>query len=110
VLLDLRTQSAGGETTITLRGDGELRYSTLTLATPHRFVVDLLGVVVGSSRSSAVDGDLVRRVRVAQFRPGPYPIGRVVFDLEHPARVEVERREGALQIRFRRAGGWANHE
>jgi len=105
VLLDLRTRSVGGETTITLRGDGELRYSTLTLATPHRFVVDLLGVVVGSSRSNAVDSDLVRRVRVAQFRPGPSPIGRVVFDLEHPARVEVERREGALQIRFRRAGG-----
>jgi hypothetical protein len=110
VLLDLRTRSGGGETTITLRGDGELRYSTLMLATPHRFVVDLLGVLVGSSRSNAVDSDLVRRVRVAQFRPGPSPVGRVVFDLEHPARVELERREGALQIRFRRPGGWANHE
>ena len=109
-LLDLRTTGVGGETTITLRGDGELRYSTLTLATPHRFVVDLLGVVVGSSRTIAVAGDLVRRVRVAQYRPGPSPVGRIVVDLEFPARVEVERREGALQIRLRRADGWANGE
>jgi hypothetical protein len=103
-LLELRTQSVGGETTITLRGDGELRYSTLTLATPHRFVLDLLGVVVGSSRTIAVGNDVLRRVRVAQFRPGPSPVARVVFDLELPARVEVERREGLLQIRLWR--GW----
>jgi AMIN domain len=109
-LLDLRTKSVGGETTITLHGDGELRYSTVTLATPHRFVVDLLGVLVGSSRTIAVGGDLVRRLRVAQFRPGPSPVGRIVFDLEIPARVEVERREGALQIRLRRPDGWVNGE
>jgi hypothetical protein len=104
-LLDLHTWSAGGETTTTLRGDGELRYSTLTLAAPQRFVLDLLGVVVGSSRTIAVATDLVRCVRVAQFRPGPQPVARVVFDLELPALVEVETREGSLQIRLRRAGG-----
>jgi hypothetical protein len=104
-LLDLHTRSAGGETTTTLRGDGELRYSTLTLAAPHRFVLDLLGVVVGSSRTIALATDPVRRVRVAQFRPGPQPVARVVFDLELSALVKVESREGSLQIRVRRAGG-----
>jgi hypothetical protein len=106
----VRASSVDGETTIALRGDGELRYSTRTLETPHRFVVDLLGVVVGSSRTIAVGGDLVRRIRVAQFQPGPAPVGRVVVDLETPARVDVERREGALEIRLRRADGWASHE
>jgi hypothetical protein len=104
-LLDLHTRSAGGETTTTLRGDGELRYSTLTLAVPHRFVLDLSGVVVGSSRTITVATDLVRRVRVAQFRHGPQPVARVVFDLELSALVEVESREGSLQVRVRRAAG-----
>jgi hypothetical protein len=104
-LVDLQTRSAGGETTTTLRGDGELRYSTLTLAAPHRFVLDLPGVLVGSSRTIAVATDLVRRVRVAQFRPGPQPVARVVFDLEPSALVEVESGEDWLQIRVRRAGG-----
>lgn len=103
-LLDLRAQSGGGETTITLRGDGELRCSTLTLAAPRRFVVDLLGVTVHGSRTIAVAGHLVRRVRVAQFRPGPSPVGRVVIDLERSARVELERRQGLLQVRVRPGG------
>ena len=104
-LLDVRAGSGGGETTISLRGDGELQYSTLTLTTPHRFVVDLPGVAVGFARTIAVGNDLVRRVRVAQFKPGPAPVGRIVVDLEPEARVEVQRRNGALHIRVRRPGG-----
>lgn len=103
-LLDVRAGSGDGETTITLHGDGELRYSTLTLATPHRFVLDLPGVAVGSSRTIVVGSDLVRSVRVAQFQPGPSPVGRVVVDLEPDARVQVERRDGSLRIRVRPGG------
>lgn len=102
-LLELQTRSVADETTVVLRGDGELRYSTFTLTAPHRLVVDLLDVFVGRPRTEAVSSDLVIRVRVAQFRPGARPIGRIVIDLERPAVVDVEARDGSLQLRLRRS-------
>ncbi len=88
-------------TEVRIAGDGEFRYSTFVLDDPHRFVVDLLGVINQSPRSTLpVAADDVTRVRVAQFKPGPDPVARVVFDLAARAVPQIERGRDALLVRF----------
>jgi type IV pilus assembly protein PilQ len=91
----------GGSSTFRLSGDGEFPYSTFALSDPHRFVVDLQGVVNRSPRSTLqVAGGVVQRVRVAQFKPGPKGVARVVFDLKQGALPHVERLPQALVVSF----------
>jgi type IV pilus assembly protein PilQ len=90
-----------GGTVIRISGDGEFDYATFALSDPSRFVVDLRGVVNRSPRSTVqVESDLVQRVRVAQFRPGPKGVARVVFDLKQSAAPHVERTPQALMVSF----------
>jgi type IV pilus assembly protein PilQ len=87
--------------TILVAGDGEFAYSTFRLENPERFVVDLEGVVNTATASSMpVSGERLRRVRVAQFKPFPEPVTRVVFDLEEPASPQIERTTNGLVIRL----------
>lgn len=89
-------------TVVRLTGDGEFAYSTFVLESPRRFVIDLDGVVNRSSRSTvAVEGDgPVARVRVAQFKPAPKAVARVVFDLRGDAAPSIERTAQALVVSF----------
>jgi type IV pilus assembly protein PilQ len=88
-------------TAVRIAGDGEFRYSTFVLDDPHRFVIDLLGVINESPRSTVpVAADDVTRVRVAQFKPGPDPVARVVFDLAARAVPQIERGRDGLLVRF----------
>jgi type IV pilus assembly protein PilQ len=92
--------STGGAV-VRLSGDGEFPYSTFVLSEPRRFVVDLGGVVNHSSRPSfPVEGSVVERVRVAQFKPAPKAVARVVFDLKGDSLPTIERTGGALVISF----------
>jgi len=89
-------------TAVRIAGDGEFRYSTFVLDDPHRFVVDLLGVINESPRSTVpvAAGDHVTRVRVAQFKTRPDPVARVVFDLAERAVPQIERGRDDLLVRF----------
>src|SRR5579862_137957 len=92
----------GGGTAIRLAGDGEFPYSTFALTDPSRFVVDLQGVVNRSPRSTVTvaGAGAVQRVRVAQFRPGPKGVARVVFDLKQSVVPHIERSPQALVVSF----------
>jgi len=84
-----------------VEGDGEFRYSFFSLDNPHRFVVDLDGVVNQSPQSAVqVGGSIVDRVRIAQFKPFPEPVSRVVFDLRRPSVPRLERTSDGLVVRF----------
>ncbi len=90
-----------GERTVTVAGDGEFAYATFRLAEPHRFVIDLAGVVSRAPRTIlAIDEGIVQRVRVSQFRGAPSPVARVIFDLTAPAIPRIERSAAGLVIRF----------
>lgn len=95
-------------TAVEIRGDGEFAYSTFHLSDPERFVVDLEGVVNRSDRSAIpVSSGPVERVRVAQFRPFPEPVARVVFDLREERHPRIERTPDALVVRFSDSVGMA---
>ncbi|HEY2295143.1 MAG TPA: type IV pilus secretin PilQ [Thermoanaerobaculia bacterium] len=98
--------SSSGGAVVRISGDGELPYSTFVLSEPRRFVVDLTGVLNRSQRSTvSVEGSVVERVRVAQFKPAPKPVARVVFDLRGDSVPTIERTGDALVISFPAAGG-----
>jgi type IV pilus assembly protein PilQ len=87
--------------TVDIAGDGEFAYSTFRLENPDRFVIDLQGVTnAGGAPATAVGGDYVDRVRVAQFKPAPEAVSRVVFDLKRAGEPSIERSAGGLRVRF----------
>jgi type IV pilus assembly protein PilQ len=93
--------ASDGGAVVRIAGDGEFPYSTFALETPDRFVIDLDGVVNRSSRSTmTVVGGVVERVRVAQFKPAPKAVSRVVFDLRAPVVPVIERTSDALVVTF----------
>lgn len=88
-------------TSVRIAGDGEFSYSTFALDDPYRFVVDLEGVINESTRSMLDVGGLdVQRVRVAQFKPYPEAVSRVVFDLSERTVPQIERTANGLLVRF----------
>lgn len=92
---------SGLGTEVRIAGDGEFRYSTFVLEDPHRFVIDLQGVINNSPRSTVtVARPDLDRVRVAQFKPMPQPVARVVFDLAERTVPQIERDDRGLLVRF----------
>jgi type IV pilus assembly protein PilQ len=92
-------------TVIRVSGDGEFQYSYFSLDNPARFVVDLAGVINESNSSALpVGSELVERVRVAQFKPYPDPVARVVFDLARGAVPQVESGADGLSFHFQQPG------
>jgi type IV pilus assembly protein PilQ len=102
----IEVMPASGGAVVKIVGDGEFSYSTFALSSPARFVIDLRGVINRAARSSqAVDGSVVERVRVAQFRPAPKPVSRVVFDLHGDTLPTIERSGSSLIVSFGAANG-----
>jgi len=94
-------ERTGPAAVVRVEGDGQFAYSTFALADPHRFVIDLDGVVNEAPEATVpVGGGGVERVRVAQFRGGADPVSRVVFDLAAPEVPRIERTASALIVRF----------
>ncbi len=103
-LLDVAFRSEPDAAVVSILGDGEFYYSTFALSDPERFVVDLKGVVKTAPLATlAVAGNLVERVRVAQFKPQPDLVSRVVIDLTQPALPELVPTSEGLEVRFRKA-------
>ncbi len=93
--------ASGADSVVRIAGDGEFPYSTFALSQPDRFVIDLDGVINRSSRSNVpVEGGIVERVRVAQFKPAPKPVSRIVFDLRKGAVPVIERTSNGLVVSF----------
>lgn len=101
-LSGVEVEIAPGLTVVEIRGDGEFAYSTFHLSDPERFVIDLAGVVNHAERSSIpVASGPVERVRLAQFKPFPEPVSRVVLDLRESGQPRIERTPDSLVVRFR---------
>jgi type IV pilus assembly protein PilQ len=95
--------SDASHTVIRISGDGDFPYSTFALESPTRFVIDLQGVLNRASRTTmAVDNGPVQRVRVAQFKPAPKAVSRVVFELASPSAPTIERSGNSLLVTFGR--------
>lgn len=98
--------AAEGGAVVRIAGDGEFPYSTFVLNEPERFVIDLEGVINRSQRTTvSVDGSVVQRIRVAQFKPLPKPVSRVVFDLKNGTTPVIERTGDALVVSFPSSSG-----
>jgi type IV pilus assembly protein PilQ len=105
----IEVMPASGGAVVKITGDGEFSYSTFALSAPSRFVIDLRGVINRAARSSqAVEGSVVERVRVAQFRPAPKPVSRVVFDLHGDTLPTIERSGSTLVVSFGANGAAAS--
>ena len=90
-----------GTTTVWIAGDGAFYYSHFPLTEPYRFVVDLVGVVNTSPVSTiAVQGALVDGIRVAQYKPQPELVSRVVIDLVNPSTPTVDASAEGLNLTF----------
>jgi type IV pilus assembly protein PilQ len=100
--------AADGGAVIRIAGDGDFPYSTFALSEPRRFVIDLDGVINRAQHSVlSVNSAVVGRVRVAQFKPAPKPVSRVVFDLHRDTVPVIERTQGALVVSFPPPSGGA---
>jgi type IV pilus assembly protein PilQ len=107
-LQGVEVTSDGDATVVWVLGDGEFFYSTFPLNNPERFVVDLSGVVKTAPLSTVPVGtDQVERVRVAQFKPQPDLVSRVVIDLKEPLAPEIEPGVDGLKLIFRSSGSAA---
>jgi len=90
-----------GSTTVWIAGDGAFYYSHFPLTDPYRFVVDLIGVVNTSPVSTiAVQGALVDGIRVAQYKPQPELVSRVVIDLVNPSIPIIDASPDGLKLTF----------
>lgn len=100
-LLGVEVDSGGEATTVWIQGDGSFYYSTFSLADPYRFVVDLPGVINTAQVSTlAVAAPVVDGVRLAQFRPQPDLVSRVVVDLFQDATPAIEATGDGLKLVF----------
>jgi N-acetylmuramoyl-L-alanine amidase len=99
----IRIDAQTGRLVMTTTGDVVPQVTELT--NPHRLVVDFPGQV-GPEVTRQIAGWLpsVKGVRLAQFEP---EIGRLVFDLDQPMALDVEREkaaDGTWQLLFRLVG------
>lgn len=88
---------------LVLTSTGDLVPQITQLTAPHRIVVDFPGQVLAPKQLSGWQPAL-KGVRLAQFQP---ETGRLVFDVDQPMTVEVERQrssDGTVQVFFRLVG------
>ena len=92
---------SGGRLVVTLSGNGAFAYDTFALANPPRYVVDLPGVLLATQKKSQdVRHPAVTRVRTSQFKGGPEPVTRVVFDLAAPVEPAAKTASTGLAFAF----------
>jgi len=95
---DISARSAAGAVEVSITADGALKYKTFKLENPTRLVIDLDGVKNAVKNTNvAVDDDVVKRVRVAQFNP---TTARVVIDLAHKAEYSINTDGDQLRVAF----------
>jgi type IV pilus assembly protein PilQ len=100
-LKKIETTGSGSSIEVQLAADGDVAYNAFKLANPARVVVDLNGVKDKLAKNIVnVDGDLVKKIRVSQFKGAPDPVTRVVFDLSQAADFHVAKVADRLQVSF----------
>ena len=100
-LSGVSVQVSDGKLVATLAGNGSFTYETFALENPPRYVVDLPGVLLAMpKRAQDVKHAAVSRVRVSQFKAGPEPVTRVVFDLASPSEPAAKASPSALALVF----------
>src|SRR5207248_8527268 len=100
-LKKIETSGSGASIEVQLAADGDISYNAFKLANPARVVVDLNGVKDKLAKNVVdVGGDLVKKIRVAQFKGAPDPVTRVVFDLAQPTDFHVTKVGDKLQVSF----------
>jgi type IV pilus assembly protein PilQ len=87
-----------GAVEVRIAADGELKYKAFRLENPSRLVIDLDDVKNAAAKNNvAIDDDVVKRVRVAQFQP---TVARVVVDLAHRSEWHIEPAGDTLRVTF----------
>jgi type IV pilus assembly protein PilQ len=100
-LSGVSVQTIDGKLVATLAGNGSFAYETFALENPPRYVVDLPGVLLATTKKSQeVRHAAVSRVRVSQFKGGSEPVTRVVFDLPSPAEPAAKNAASGLALSF----------
>jgi type IV pilus secretin PilQ/predicted competence protein len=91
-------RTSDGQVEVRIAADGALKYKAFRLENPSRLVIDLDGVKSAVAKNNvAVNDDLVKRVRVAQFQP---TVARVVVDLSHSAEYDIQSAGDSLRVVF----------
>src|SRR5262245_11550240 len=86
---------------VQLAADGDLTYNAFKLTSPARVVIDLNGVKDRLAKNVVnIDGGMVTKIRVSQFKSSPDPVTRVVFDLAQPADYHIAKVGDRLQVSF----------
>jgi type IV pilus assembly protein PilQ len=94
----VETSGTGDAVEVKIVGDGALRYNAFTLENPSRLVIDVTGVKNGIARPAFnVSDALVKRVRVAQFKPD---VTRVVLDLASKSKYQIAQEGDHLRVTF----------
>jgi type IV pilus assembly protein PilQ len=94
----VETSGTGDAIEVKISGDGAMKYNAFTLENPSRLVIDVAGVKNGMTRPAFnVSGALVKRVRVAQFKPD---VTRVVLDLASKSKYQIADEGDHLRVTF----------
>ncbi|HEX7152358.1 MAG TPA: type IV pilus secretin PilQ [Thermoanaerobaculia bacterium] len=97
----VETATVDGDVEVRISGDGSMTYKAFRLESPSRLVVDLTGVKNAVAKSNvAVDDDIVKRVRVAQFKTAPEPVTRVVIDLSSKSEYTIRNVGDSVRVSF----------
>ena len=100
-LKNIETSGSGASIEVQLAADGDVAYNAFKLADPARVVVDLNGVDDKLKKNVVnVGGDVVKKIRVAQFKGAPDPVTRVVFDLAKATDYHIVKVGDRLQVSF----------
>lgn len=97
-LKKVEATGSGDAVEVQISGDGEFAYNAITLEKPSRLVIDLNGVKSKVAKANiAVDGAIVKRVRVGQFKDD---VARVVVDLGQKMPYHVTKAGDRLVVTF----------
>ncbi|HEU5163692.1 MAG TPA: type IV pilus secretin PilQ [Thermoanaerobaculia bacterium] len=97
----VRTSGSGSSFVVEMEGNGRLDYKEFKLTEPLRLVFDITGTTNKVRGATIPVGDpLVRQIRVAQFKPEPNAVTRVVLDLDEYTGYKVTREGSRLRIHF----------
>ncbi len=84
-VLDLEVVTSGGKTSAIVKTDVAIDYSSFTLSSPQRLVIDIKGVSPeGLPSAKNVNSSTVQQVRTGYYQKDP-DITRLVFDLKEGA-------------------------
>ena len=100
-LKSVTTSGSGPTLSVQLAADGDVVYNAFSLEKPSRLVIDLNDVTDKVAKGAIdVNGAVVKKVRVAQFKGGAEPVTRVVVDLAAKSPYKVTKDGDRLVVTF----------